>query len=374
MKAIRRFFRHFLQNVSLKKMDGVFVAFDSDDWGATRVPDKETRDFLQSNGFEMSNDFFTMYDGIENDNDLELLVSTLAKYGDSFGRHPNFTLNICANNPDYRFIYENLFNKYRSSTFIETYGSSIYEDSAHCLEIIKHGKEAGVFSIQLHGSEHANVLRWMSDLKKNPKLAISCNNGLTSCGTDYRKDNRFAYMDELNYYSKEELKQCIERIVSAKAVLEKEFQIDISCLTPSCGVIPFNYKKLMKDADILYSKGSFKQFAASKKKEKLRTIYIFKKKYKDVNMLVRNCTFEPTTNKRALFDCLEDVDYAIKHGKPCIISTHRINYTSRVDKNNRDKCILLLSQLIEKIKEKYPSVQFVSTDYLASKMFLKERR
>lgn len=372
IKKVRRLLRHFLQNVSLKKTSDILIAFDSDDWGATRVPSLKIRELLDSLNEKMLQDYFTTYDGLESDEDLELLIFLLKKYSDFKGNHPNITLNICVNNPDYKYIYENNFKDYKSQIFFETYSSLEYMNSSNCLALINKGKELSVFSVQMHGSEHLNVLRWMSDGLNSVSIINSCRNGISSCGLDYNKGNRFAYMDELNYYFDCELEFCLNRLSLSKKVLENIFNQKMVCITPSCGVIPKKFKKIIDKLNLKYTKGAFKQFLAQRKKDKLKSVFIVKRKKNGINFLVRNCTFEPTLNRFAVSDCMEDIDYAIKHKKPCIISTHRINYTSRVMVENRDKSLKELAFLIEKILKKYPKAQFVSTDYLAVLAFGKE--
>ncbi len=65
---------------------------------------------------------------------------------------------------------------------------------------------------------------------------------------------------------------------------------------------------------------------------------------------VRNCLFEP-----ALFDsidnvstCIRQIESAYRWGQPAIISSHRVNYMSRIDQNNREKHIELLDDLFNR--------------------------
>ena len=83
---------------------------------------------------------------------------------------------------------------------------------------------------------------------------------------------------------------------------------------------------------------------------------------------VRNCLFEP-----ALFDsidnvstCIRQIESAYRWGQPAIISSHRVNYMSRIDQNNREKHIELLDDLLTEILNRWPDVAFISSDQLAN--------
>jgi hypothetical protein len=52
--------------------------------------------------------------------------------------------------------------------------------------------------------------------------------------------------------------------------------------------------------------------------------------------------------------------------KPAIISTHRINFTSRLNPENREKNIVLFKELLENVIQKWPDVEFLSTPELGN--------
>ena len=61
---------------------------------------------------------------------------------------------------------------------------------------------------------------------------------------------------------------------------------------------------------------------------------------------------------------MREIEFAFNCKKPAIICTHRVNYTSGISIENRNLNLKLLNSLIEKIKEKYTKVEFMSTDEL----------
>ena len=48
--------------------------------------------------------------------------------------------------------------------------------------------------------------------------------------------------------------------------------------------------------------------------------------------------------------------------RPAIISSHRVNYVGFLDERNRDKNLKLLKTLLDKILNKWPDVEFLSSD------------
>jgi hypothetical protein len=86
--------------------------------------------------------------------------------------------------------------------------------------------------------------------------------------------------------------------------------------------------------------------------------------------LIRNCFFEPssyaTISKGYLNRILQDIKVAFLMNKPAIISTHRINFTSRLNPENREKNIVLFKELLENVIQKWPDVEFLSTPELGN--------
>lgn len=64
--------------------------------------------------------------------------------------------------------------------------------------------------------------------------------------------------------------------------------------------------------------------------------------------------------------CIRQIESAYRWGQPAIISSHRVNYMSRIDQNNREKHIELLDDLLTEILNRWPDVAFISSDQLAN--------
>ncbi len=85
---------------------------------------------------------------------------------------------------------------------------------------------------------------------------------------------------------------------------------------------------------------------------------------------VRNCAFEPATTTSGV-DVVEktmvEIRRAFRRGIPAIVSTHRINYTSRLSTDNAHRSRELLKNLLSRVLTEFPDVEFST----GTKIFLK---
>ena len=105
------------------------------------------------------------------------------------------------------------------------------------------------------------------------------------------------------------------------------------------------------------------------KKFKTHYHYIGMKNNLNQIYLTRNAFFEPsiTTGNfhlNPVEKCLKNVERAFRWGKPAIISTHRLNYIGSIEEENRTKNLVLLDNLIKKIIELWPEVEFMTSTEL----------
>ena len=82
----------------------------------------------------------------------------------------------------------------------------------------------------------------------------------------------------------------------------------------------------------------------------------------------RTCTFETYKGNHVdhINECLKEIDIAFRWGKPAVINSHRINFTSRITTKLRDKTLSDLEVLIIKILKKWPDVEFVNSSELTN--------
>ena len=81
---------------------------------------------------------------------------------------------------------------------------------------------------------------------------------------------------------------------------------------------------------------------------------------------VRNIVFEPTHDISVdwVNYSLKQIETAFRWNRPAIISSHRVNFCGHIDPNNRKKGINALKELLHKMVNKWPEVEFMAANEL----------
>ena len=84
--------------------------------------------------------------------------------------------------------------------------------------------------------------------------------------------------------------------------------------------------------------------------------------------LVGNCSFEPSIypNIDTVNHCMKEIDTAFKWHKPATISSHRVNYIGSLHAANRSNSLKSLALLLNNILNKWPDVEFITSDKLGN--------
>lgn len=357
-----------LFNIFSRKLDKKLLVIESDDWGSIRVSSRENRDALLKLGYAVKSNPYQMFDGLETDMDIQVLGDTLQSYKNSKVAHPIFTLNNSTSNPDFEAIKENKFEAFFREAFNKTYFR--HDDSKRVVDLIRQGEGEGLFNVQFHGAEHLHSKRWMSALKKNSQLEKEAfEHGVFSPAVSHVKGYSMEYMDALDYDSAEEVgnqKMYLEKGVGIfKEVWGKSPQSFIApCYRWSNALEP-----KLRDLGIRYIQGQRAQLHPKDKPGYgQRKIYHYtgqRNKHGQI-YTVRNVMFEPSLHgaSKALDIAKRQIDHAFRWKIPAIVSSHRINYTSRIEVKNRDTGIQALNDLLSWVTKTYPEVEFHSSESL----------
>ena len=78
---------------------------------------------------------------------------------------------------------------------------------------------------------------------------------------------------------------------------------------------------------------------------------------------MRNVLFEPYLNQNINWaeKTFREIENALFWKTPAIISSHRVNYASNLNIQNRDNTLKQLNTLLKKINKKYPDVIYMSS-------------
>lgn len=191
------------------------IVFESDDWGAIRLPDIKDFDNYKKIFPNYIKNPYLKYDSLASENDLINLFSLLSDFKDNFGNSPKFTFNVVMTNPDFKKIKESGYTEYFNESFVKTLQR--YSNHSNSFDIWKKAIEEKLMYPQFHGREHVNVPIWpaaLQDKNSNENKAFKFNTWSTPKGIyngvdvqaslDWIKEQPFSYQkDFLNEGLKE---------------------------------------------------------------------------------------------------------------------------------------------------------------------------
>lgn len=351
-----------LINIPGSRFRRKIVVIESDDWGSIRMPSKEVYSEFLSRGFDIANSDYNRIDTLESNDDLNQLFDVLSSHRDYLGNYPVITANFVVGNPDFQKIRNSDFSEYHFEPTTETLKRYPGRDQVEALW--KQGSSSGIFHPQFHGREHVNVIRWMNALReRSPEIDFTFNMETTFSGNgDYN------FMEVLDYNTPDDLESMKEGLAEGLHIFEQMFGFRARSFIPPCYTWNSDVEQTLHANGIRYIQGLVVQSVPT------GTFGNYRKKYHYLGernsfgqyFLIRNCFFEPSLQENAdpVGECLNRIKIAFRWRKPVVISTHRINYMGELDARNRRDNLLLLNDLLKRIIEKWPDVEFMTSDQL----------
>jgi hypothetical protein len=341
------------------------VVIESDDWGSIRMPSPKSLNSLLQKGYPVDKHKFTSLDGLESKEDLECLFNLLRNHKDKNGKHPVITACAVVANPDFKKIESSGFKEYHFETIDKTYES--YGES----ELLEFWKDIGIkenlLYPQLHGREHLNPRKWLAVLKEGVQMEMDAFNEkvlLGLSGSASLKNRN--YMAAFEHTSEEHKKEIKQIAIEGLTIFEQLFGFKSISFMPSQSKQFEELNETLINQGVLFNQGG--QYFISDGAGAFKKVNKFWGDIDEYGMKYwrRNCLFEPYKSKsNPVNSCLEEIEIAFKCGKPAVISSHRINYTSRIDENHRNQSLVLLDDLLSKIIKNNPDVEFMNSEQLA---------
>ena len=342
-----------------------FLVIESDDWGAVRMPHNGWNS-LPSEFRKYYNSPYYKFDTIASSEDLQALFEVLYRHRDIHGKPAILTANAIMANPDFKAIINSNYNEYHFHTFRDTLKEYYKED---IWSIWSQGIAAGLFHPQLHGREHVDVSRWMQMLQEGNEVyrdAIKRGIYAVDFSLGEIKSNLTAALD---ISSQKDIVSKTDALNEAVAIFKKNFgYVPLSFIAPS---YTWNHdvERVLKDSGVLFLQGIKNQKIPQLGAEfsySYQQHFLGEKNALGQTYLVRNVFFEPTLlpNSNNLNDVLSRINWAFRLGQPAIIGSHRVNYIGTVHRQNREKNLQMLDQLLSIVKRKWPEVEFVTSDQL----------
>lgn len=326
------------------------------------MPSREVYSAFISRGFNISGSDYNRLDTLETNDDLELLYEVLMSHRDSVEHHPVITANFILGNPDFDKIKKSDFKKYYVEPITSTLKRYPHRDRVEKLWM--QGKTERIFHPQFHGREHVNVVRWMEALKKKSSdMMFTFDSGTTFSG-----DGDYNFMEVLDYNTPEDISEMKESLREGLDLFEKTFGFRSKSFIPPCYTWDSNVEKELVDGGVKYIQGIITQLVPTGTFDNYTRKYHFlgsKNKYGQY-FLIRNAFFEPSLSKSTdpVGECMRRINLAFRWNKPAIIGSHRINYIGALDEDNRARNLSLLNDLLKRIIDRWPDVEFMSSDRL----------
>ena len=355
--------------VNLKNIPGPtvrkkIVVIECDDYGGIRMPSEEAMKLMKSAGVAIDESRYNLLDTLENSDDLTALFETLQTVEGADGKNAVMSPFVNVANPDFEKIKASGYKEYFYEPFPITYKK--YGRNGSMMNLWKEGIEAGIFTPEFHGREHVSVQPWLQKLQEgNIQLqhalsygfvAVANVQGIHAYAQEFRPEFYFT-----NYDQKKFLHQSI---VDGVKLFEQLFGYTASAFMPSNSVFHPDFEETVLQTGIPFLVVAHKNPTPGPEGNLMFTNFTFRQKIQKgkLNFYIRNCAFEPTDNSYAsIHSTMKQIAAAFRWNKPAIISTHRVNFTGGINKENRDKGVKELQALLKAIVKRWPDVEFKST-------------
>lgn len=371
--TLKQHFTRNLLNIPGWRTNRKIVVIESDDWGSVRMPSKGVYEKFIKAGIQVDKDPYCRYDALATKDDLEALFNLLSSVKDSKGRHAVLTANSVVANPDFEKIKATDYNQY----FFEPFTTTLKRSSRHdgVFDLWKKGIADGLFHPQFHGREHLNVQKWLHVLREGEiatRLAFDFGTfGLTAATAPTIKNH---YMGAFDSATPDAIMNYDTILKEGLDLFEELFGYRSSSFIPTTYTWSPLIEPSLKRYGVDYLQGLVSQHIPLDNGDTF--------KYKKNNFqgkrnangqfyLMRNCFFEPTHFRDKIDvvdDCLHRINIAFNWGKAAVISGHRLNFIGSIDFQNRNKNLILFKDLLNKIVNRWPDVEFMSSDQLGDVM------
>lgn len=348
------------------------VVIESDDWGTIRSSGKAAYEQLLKHNLPVDKSPYCALDMLENNTDIEMLYDTLSSVKDTHGNPAVITANNIVANPDFEKIKDSGYSQYFFEPFTETYKRYPHHDRV--FKLYKEGIDKKLFVPQFHGREHVNVPRWMKALQSGDtitRLVFEQNMFSVHLGKQAPVVNEL--LDALDGDSAEELGEKFSSLEQGLEMFKHIWGFDSKSFIAPCYIWDSALEPQLATKGIQYLQGMIIQLQPTAQpgyQYERKFHYQGQRNQYGQRYLVRNAFFEPSTDSSFDWsgDCFNRVETAFRWNKPAIISAHRLNFMGGIQPQNREKNLALLKQLLKKITQRWPQVEFMSSDQLGDLM------
>jgi len=366
--------RQNVKNVVGWKTKRKILVFNVDDYGNIRIASRQARKNINAAGYK-ANGWFDELDTLETHDDLEMLYEVLCSVKDKNGHPAVFTPLAVTCNMDYDRMKAENYEAYRYEVLPDTFSKLEAVDPTHykgTWDLWQEGIRTGIMRPQFHGREHFSVYFLEEKLKQRDKemLTILENRSYTMLTNPiYKGIGQAAAFGFSNYSENESFKSVIK---DGLDIFEDVFGYRSQYFTAPAGCEHHSIYKWLSEGGIKYiDNPMIKKEHQGQGKFKTKFYYTGLKNGQDLTYVVRNVVFEPTEPNGVdhLNVALKQIERAFKWNRPAIVSSHRVNFCGYNSSENRKEGLFLLKQLLKKVVERWPDVEFMSADQLCNLIY-----
>ena len=344
------------------------VIFESDDWGAIRMPSKTAHRALSKAGIPVDRWRYDSLDCLEQRSDLENLFDLLNEFQDINGNPARFTFNFVMGNPDFQKIRDNGFSHFAHQHFYDSY-EQYYGDSLQPLW--KEAMAQNVAIPQFHAREHLNSLLWMRDLRSGlAATRLAFDHGYYGMITQTSSLNQKSYLAAYWPENEDDLAQLKVIIQDGMQQFQQTFGYQSRTFIACNYVFPDDLEPVLADQGVSLIQGQRGNLRPDRESNwglKIDRRHTGQRNTLNQTYSVRNVMFEPFNGRTQdpVAQALLQIAQAFRIGTPAIISTHRINYVSEMSVTHRDKNLDELRRLLSSMKDKWVDIEFITSSELA---------
>jgi hypothetical protein len=296
------------------------------------------------------------------------LFDVLLSITDSNNKPAVFTAVSLVANPDFEKIRNNSFEQYYYEPFTVTLSRST--ECWHSFKLWKEGIKAGIFIPQFHGREHLNITAWMHALRNNhTETVMVFNEGMWGYVNKFYNGRRINYQEAFNIHEPGEVNFLEDILRDGLNLFEDLFGYRAKLFVAPNGPFPNSLEKSLAESGVLFiTQAKIQNEPLGYGKNRRVFHYLGMRNNWGQIYLTRNCFFEPGSTEKIdwVDSCLHEIDIAFKWHKPAIICSHRVNYIGKLNIHNRQNGLKQLKELLTGIKNRWPDLEFMSSDQLGS--------
>ena len=369
MKNIKTLLKNNIKNIYGSRTNRKIVVFSVDDYGNVRLDSKEARARMDAEGSKIYSRFDAL-DTLETTDDLSQLYEALSSVKDKNGKHAVFTPFALSCNIDFDAMQANHYEEFRNELLPVTFEkleSNQPQAYKATWRLWKEGIAKGLMVPQFHGREHLNLAILNDKLKSKSHDVLTAlkNRSYTSINDDQYPTMHFPAA--FDFWDFEENKAFEHIIADGLNAFEKVYGYRAEHFNaPGAAehhiIHEYLFANGVKYMDAEFQKREHQGRGVYKKVMN----YTGKRNQMGMMYQVRNVVFEPTEAKGIdwVSYTMDQIEAAFFWNRPAIISSHRVNFCGHIDEKNRQQGIQALKDLLKRIVQKWPDVEFMSANAL----------